>query len=139
MGPNDTYSLLTCAGALGRLAALEICVPAVAVEFATLAGALGMLPPEARAAAAAQASARALRPLETLFPFDPYLLRRSAAALDLKRAPAFLPGLPSLADMPKPERAPAPCFLCNPELSVCSVFLSKHAPCTANLIALEGA
>ena len=34
---------------------------------------------------AAAAAARQRRPLDTFFPFDPYLLRRSAAQLELKR------------------------------------------------------
>ena len=34
---------------------------------------------------AATAAARQRRPLDTFFPFDPYLLRRSAAQLELKR------------------------------------------------------
>ena len=65
-----------------RLAPLTICIPTVALEFTRLAHRLGLLPqPDA---ALAEASARAQRPLEMFFPFDPYLLRKSAARLELR-------------------------------------------------------
>lgn len=67
-----------------RLAPLGVCIPSVALEFVALTQRLSLLPNASALAAAAQATARAQRPLETFFPFDPYLLRKSAARLQLR-------------------------------------------------------
>ncbi|KAK9835138.1 hypothetical protein WJX81_000692 [Elliptochloris bilobata] len=73
-----------------RLAPLAVCLPTVVAEFGRLARRwrLAECPvpaPETSGAPAAATAAGGLRPLEMFFPFDPYLLRRSAAVLDLKR------------------------------------------------------
>lgn len=68
---------------------LSSCARSVVVEFGRQAGALGH--PQLAAAVrdwelrrgAAGAAGAPSRPLEVFFPFDPYLLRRSAAHLDL--------------------------------------------------------
>ena len=72
-----------------RLAPLSVCLPTVVAEFARLAQRLGLMECGALLPQRAQAM-RAQRPLEMFFPFDPYLLRRSAqvpeaylASLDL--------------------------------------------------------
>ncbi|KAK9806667.1 hypothetical protein WJX73_005868 [Symbiochloris irregularis] len=65
------------------LSPLAVCAPAVALEFTSLAQRLGLLPAGACAAATAAAATHAQRPLEMFFPFDPYLLRRSADRLQL--------------------------------------------------------
>lgn len=69
-----------------RLAPLSACNATVVAEFSRLSGRLLLLPPGAAGVAAALAAAgvNGRRPLEMFFPFDPYLLRRSAAVLDLK-------------------------------------------------------
>ena len=71
---------------------LRACAPVVTLEYARRAKALRMPGRQAaRAAAAANgfeagvAHCHGRRPLDTFFPFDPYLLRRSAVHLDLKR------------------------------------------------------
>ena len=69
-----------CTCCLIRLAPLSVCLPTVSTEFARLAGRLrlmecgALLPKQGRGPSAA----RAARPLEMFFPFDPFLLRRSA-------------------------------------------------------------
>ena len=77
---------------------LSSCARSVVLEFGRQAGTLGH--PEllrivqewerqrtsAAAAAAAVAATRSARPLEVFFPFDPYLLRRSAGQLELSRS-----------------------------------------------------
>ena len=72
-----------------RLAPLSVCLPTVVAEFSRLAQRLGLMECGALLPQRAQAM-RAQRPLEMFFPFDPYLLRRSAlvpkpysASLDL--------------------------------------------------------
>ena len=67
-----------------RLAPLEVCLPTVVLEFTGLAARLGLMDCTALLPTRA-AAARAQRPLEIFFPFDPYLLRYSAEALDLRR------------------------------------------------------
>jgi hypothetical protein len=60
----------------------------VVAEFSRLSARLSLLPVGAAGAAAAlaahRASAPGVRPLEMFFPFDPYLLHRSARLLDLE-------------------------------------------------------
>ena len=71
----------------GRLAPLAVCLPTVVAEFGRLARRWRLAdcaPPAPAACGAAGPAAGGLRPLEMFFPFDPYLLRRSAAVLDLK-------------------------------------------------------
>ena len=76
---------------------LRACAPAIAHEYARRARALRMPGRSAARAAAAAlfgtvghngnlAAARQTRPLDTFFPFDPYLLRHSAAQLELRRS-----------------------------------------------------
>ena len=72
-----------------RLAPLAVCLPTVVAEFGRLARRWRLadcpaLAPAASGAAPPGPVAGGLRPLEMFFPFDPYLLRRSAAVLDLK-------------------------------------------------------
>lgn len=69
-----------------RLAPLSACNATVVAEFSRLSGRLLLLPPGAAGVAAALAAAgvNGRRPLEMFFPFDPYLLRRSARFLDLE-------------------------------------------------------
>ena len=67
-----------------RLSPLSICLPTVVAEFAKLTGHLGLLNCQAQLPDRAE-SAKSQRPLEMFFPFDPYLLRRSATFLDLQR------------------------------------------------------
>jgi len=82
-----------------RLAPLAVCLPSVSSEFARQAAALQLadVAPLLPAAAGAQPGpgcvgveggvVRApVRPLEMFFPFDPYLLRRSASLLDLDKS-----------------------------------------------------
>ena len=70
-----------------RLAPLSVCLPTVSSEFSRLAGRLrlmecgALLPP--RQQGGAPPPARAARPLEMFFPFDPFLLRRSAQVSSL--------------------------------------------------------
>ena len=74
---------------LRRLAPLSVCLPTVVNEFSQLTARLrlmdckGLLPQRAQAM-------RAQRPLEMFFPFDPYLLRRSAQVC-LYHQPLCLP------------------------------------------------
>jgi hypothetical protein len=60
----------------------------VVAEFSRLSARLSLLPIGAAGAAAALAahrmSAPGIRPLELFFPFDPYLLHRSARLLELE-------------------------------------------------------
>lgn len=60
----------------------------VVAEFSRLSARLSLLPVGAAGAAAAlaahRASAPGVRPLEMFFPFDPYLLHRSARLLELE-------------------------------------------------------
>lgn len=63
---------------------MAVCLPTVVAEFAKLTAGLGLMECRTLLPATAQA-ARCQRPLEMFFPFDPYLLRRSAAFLDLRR------------------------------------------------------
>lgn len=74
-----TESPLAC-----RLAPLSVCLPTVVAEFSRLAQRLGLMECGALLPQRAQAM-RAQRPLEMFFPFDPYLLRRSA------QVPAYFP------------------------------------------------
>ncbi len=70
-----------------RLAPLAVCLPTVVAEFGRLARRWRLAdcaPPAPAAGGGAGPTAGGLRPLEMFFPFDPYLLRRSAAVLDLK-------------------------------------------------------
>ena len=60
-----------------RLAPLSVCLPTVVAEFSRLAQRLGLMECGALLPQRSQAM-RAQRPLEMFFPFDPYLLRRSA-------------------------------------------------------------
>ena len=64
-----------------RLAPLSSCLPTVAQEFLSSAARLKLLPQAFLSSS--PASVRAQRPLELFFPFDPYLLRTSAARLKL--------------------------------------------------------
>jgi RNA polymerase I-specific transcription initiation factor RRN3 len=73
---------------------LRACAPAIAHEYSRRAKQLRMPGRSAARAAAAlhnvdqpnaTRSSRQTRPLDTFFPFDPYLLRASSAQLDLKR------------------------------------------------------
>ena len=79
-----TWSSFWYEGLPLRLAPMAVCLPTVVAEFAKLTAGLGLmecgpwLPDTAEAA-------RCQRPLEMFFPFDPYLLRRSASFLDLRR------------------------------------------------------
>lgn len=63
---------------------MSVCLPTVATEFARLAARMNLLDCGALLPAGVQAI-RCQRPLEMFFPFDPYLLRRSAVFLDLRR------------------------------------------------------
>ena len=63
---------------------MAICLPTVVAEFTKLTARLGLLDCKALLPGNAEA-AQWQRPLEMFFPFDPYLLRRSAAFLDLNR------------------------------------------------------
>ncbi len=70
-----------------RLAPLAVCLPTVVAEFGRLARRWRLAdgsPPAPAAGGGAGPAAGGLRPLEMFFPFDPYLLRRSAGVLDLK-------------------------------------------------------
>jgi len=64
---------------------MAVCLPTVVREFNRLMARLdltdcrGLLPDNAEAV-------RCQRPLEMFFPFDPYLLRRSASFLDLRKS-----------------------------------------------------
>lgn len=95
-----------------------MCLPTVVSEFGRLArrwrlaDCAALAPPAGRVAAAGPA-AGGLRPLEMFFPFDPYLLRRSAAVLDLKRVPA-LSSLPPLGAMRDSKCAAGPGSICAP-------------------------
>ena len=60
-----------------RLAPLSVCLPTVVAEFSRLAQRLGLMETGGLLPQRAQAM-RPQRPLEMFFPFDPYLLRRSA-------------------------------------------------------------
>ena len=69
-----------------RLAPMTMCLPTVVTEFTSLASRLDLMDCSNLMTGAASASSlRPQRPLEMFFPFDPYLLRRSAAFLDLRR------------------------------------------------------
>lgn len=63
---------------------MAVCLPTVVGEFTRLAGRLDLMDCRAFLPGGAEA-VRCQRPLEMFFPFDPYLLQRSAAFLDLKR------------------------------------------------------
>ena len=74
---------------------LRACAPAIAHEYSRRAKHLRLQGRSAARAAAqlhsvdeanAARSSRQTRPLDTFFPFDPYLLRASSAQLDLKRS-----------------------------------------------------
>ena len=73
---------------------MAICLPTVVTEFTKLSARLGLLDCKPFHPSNAEA-AQAQRPLEMFFPFDPYLLRRSAAFLDLRRT--FLRSVDKLA------------------------------------------
>ena len=60
-----------------RLAPLSVCLPTVVAEFSRLTQRLGLMECGALLPQRSQ-PLRAQRPLEMFFPFDPYLLRRSA-------------------------------------------------------------
>ncbi len=60
-----------------RLAPLSVCLPTVVAEFSRLVARLGLMDCAQLLPQRSQAM-RAQRPLEMFFPFDPYLLRRSA-------------------------------------------------------------
>ena len=62
---------------------LTHCLPTVAREFARVAAVHRLLDLSRHAAVAIVARPSAGRPLETFFPFDPYLLKRSAVPLQL--------------------------------------------------------
>lgn len=70
--------------AAARLAPMAICLPTVVTEFTKLTARLGLMNCQAHLPGNAEAS-KSQRPLEMFFPFDPYLLRRSATFLDLHR------------------------------------------------------
>lgn len=65
---------------------LSRCLPTVVREFSRLASRTGLLDIRGHPAVAGAGvpKQRAARPLETFFPFDPYLLRRSGAVLRLE-------------------------------------------------------
>ncbi|CAL8468014.1 g7552 [Coccomyxa elongata] len=67
-----------------RLAPLAVCLPTVVAEFTRLAQRLNLMDCTALLPGRLEA-ARAQRPLEMFFPFDPFLLRHSAQHLDLGR------------------------------------------------------
>ncbi len=67
-----------------RLAPLAVCLPTVVAEFTRLAQRLELMDCAALLPGRSEA-ARAQRPLEMFFPFDPFLLRHSARHLDLGR------------------------------------------------------
>lgn len=63
---------------------MAVCLPTVVAEFTRLTARLSLIDCRAFLPVGADA-VRCQRPLEMFFPFDPYLLRRSAAYLDLRR------------------------------------------------------
>jgi RNA polymerase I-specific transcription initiation factor RRN3 len=63
---------------------MAVCLPTVVAEFTKLTARLGLINCRALLPGNDQA-VRCQRPLEMFFPFDPYLLRRSACFLDLRR------------------------------------------------------
>ncbi len=63
-----------------RLAPLAVCLPTVVAEFTRLAQRLNLMDCTAQLPGRLEA-ARAQRPLEMFFPFDPFLLRHSAQVL----------------------------------------------------------
>lgn len=67
-----------------RLSPMAVCLPTVVAEFTRLTARLALTDCRALLPGGADA-VRCQRPLEMFFPFDPYLLRRSAAYLDLRR------------------------------------------------------
>ena len=72
-----------------RLAPLSVCLPTVVAEFSRLVARLGLMDCGALLPQRSQAM-RAQRPLEMFFPFDPYLLPRSAQVRRLIWPPLLL-------------------------------------------------
>ena len=64
---------------------MAVCLPTVVAEFTKLMARLGLLDCQGLLPTNKDA-VRCQRPLEMFFPFDPYLLRRSASFLDLRRS-----------------------------------------------------